>query len=426
VKQILAGALAVFLAAASPAVPAQRKAADPVEHMTRLYENCRFFELRDALAQIRDNPSIDMEFFRGAVDQVFNRLDSAASRLRSYLDAAEKGPPRMLTKEAWVLLADAFRRLGRYREAAGARREILGRFGPILDEQQRANCENQARLWSALAGVPPQEAEIEKDVTIRMTNRHFPVLVKGRKFFVGYDTGSNLSILYKSVADELDVAIYGPAVKIQTTTGQLIDGRTAVVPAMQLGSIVVRNAIFIVLPDEFFPSAKALFGIDRLGLLGAPVLEAFREITETRDGELIIPAKPRPRPVENMCFSGFLPIVEVLHRGGRLSLCLDTGSSSTFLYPPFFRRYRGEITSRSRLREVTMGGIGSSQTVPAYVLGEFAFWVGAKDIALRRVVVHTRETHTDSRYFDGTLGIDILAQSSRMTLNFESMSFVLE
>jgi len=45
---------------------------------------------------------------------------------------------------------------------------------------------------------------------------------------------------------------------------------------------------------------------------------------------------------------------------------------------------------------------------------------------LRKIAVHTEVTHADTRYFHGTLGLDILAQCSRMTLNFESMSFILE
>jgi len=426
VKKIPAVALILVLAAAASAGLGQRKGADPLERLARLYEDSRYFELRDAVAQMEDHSSLEMEFFRGAVDEVFNLLDSAVSRLQNYVHSAEKGPARMMTKEAWVLLADAFRRSGRYREAAEARREILDRFGSVLGKEEKDNCENQVGLWSALADIPPQEVEVGEDMTIRMTNRQFPVRVKGRTFFVGHDTGSNLSILYKSIADELDVAIYGPAIKIQTGTGQWIDGRTGVVPEMRLGSIIIRNAVFLVLPDEFFPSAAARFGVDRRGLLGAPVLEGFKEITETKDGDLIIPASPRPRFEQNMCFSGFMPVVQVLFRGARLSLCLDTGSSATYLYPPFFRRYRGEIVSRSKPRKSTMGGVGSSVTVPIHVLDEFGFRAGGKDLSLRKIAVHTEVTHTDTRYFHGTLGLDILAQCSRMTLNFESMSFILE
>ncbi len=425
-KRILAAALALFLAAAALAGPGRSRAQDPIEPLVRLYRDCRYFELRDAVAKLENDTSVEMEFFRGAVDEIFNRLDSAVSRLRSYLRSTEKGPARMMAKEAWVLLADAFRRSGRYREAGEARREILDRFGPVLGQEEKTNCENQVGLWSALADIPPQAVEVGEDTTIRMTNRQFPVRVKDRTFFVGYDTGANLSVLYKSIADELGVVIYGPAIKIQSGTGQWVDGLTGVVPEMRLGSIIIRNAVFLVLPDEFFPSAVARFGVDRRGLLGAPILEGFKEITVTKAGDLIIPASPRPRPEQNMCFSGFMPVVEVLFRGARLSLSLDTGSTATHLYPPFFRRYRGEIASRSKLRKSTVGGVGSSVTVPIHVLDEFGFRAGGKDLSLRKIAVHTEVTHTDTRYFFGTLGLDILTQCSRMTLNFESMSFILE
>ena len=402
------------------------RAADPLERLAKLYEDSRYFELRDALALMKDHPSPDMEFFRGAVDDVFNRLDSAVSRLRSFLRSNETSPARMLTKEAWSLLADAFCRLGRYRETAAAHQEILSRFGPILDKEERANCESQVRLWSSLADVPPQKVEIAEDTTIRMTKRHFPVRVKDRTFLVGYDTGSNLSVLFKSMADELGVPIYGPAIKVQTGTGKSIYGRVGVVPEMRLGSILIKNALFLVLPDELFSAEAARFGVDRRGLLGMPVLEALKEITETRDGDLIIPASPRPRTEQNICLSGFMPIVEIRFRSARLSLCLDTGSSVTYMYPPFLRRYFGEIKSRSSVRKSTLGGVGNSRAVAVHVLDEFDFRVGGKDLALRKVSVHAQITHIDTRYFHGTLGIDILGQCARMTLNFESMSFILE
>lgn len=425
-KKILAAALAVVFAAAASTGRGQRKVTDPLERLARLYEDSRYFELRDAVALIKDHPSPDMEFFRGAVDEGFNRLDSAVSRLQNFLRSTEMSPARMLNKEAWALLADAFRRSGRYREAAEARREILIRFGPVLDREERANCESQVALWSALADVPPQKVEGGKDMTIRMTKRHFPVRVKDRSFFVGYDTGSNLSILYKSIAHELNVAIFGPPIKVQTGTGIPIDGRIGVVPEMSLGSILIKNAVFLVLPDELFPSEASRFGVDRRGLLGMPVLEALKEITETRDGDLIIPASPRPRLEQNMCFFGFMPIVEVRFRSASLSLCLDTGSSATYLYPPFLRRYFGEINSRSIVRKSTLSGVGNSRAVAVHVLDEFAFRAGGKDLALSKVSVHAQVTHADTRHFHGTLGLDILGQCSRMTLNFESMSFILE
>jgi hypothetical protein len=409
-----------------PLFPARRAARDPLGRLARLYEECRYFELRDGLSDLEADPAPDLEFFRGAVDQVFNRLEPAVRRLKGYLDAGRSGPPCMLMKEAWVLLADAYRRLGRYREAADACRQALRRFGRLLPGDERDGLLSQADLWSALADIPPQRVEVARDATVRMTKRRFPVRVADRTVLFGYDTGSNMSILFKSVADELGLALYGPPVKVQTGSGDSVDGRIGVVPELGWESIRIENAIFLVLPDDLFPAEPDRAVGGRKGLLGMPVLEALGEITETRAGDLIVTARPRPRRVQNMCFSGFMPVVEVAHRGARLRLCLDTGATATLLYPPYYRRFRGEINVRSSLRQTLLLAIGDPRTVAVRVLDEFAFRAGGMDFALRRVMVQTQETHVHSLRFHGTIGVDLIPLCSRMTMDFASMSFIAE
>lgn len=417
--------LVIGLAASAPAPRPRDGRQRDLQRLVRLYEDGRYFELRDALGPFKDTRSPELEFFRGAVDQVFNRLAAAVPRLKGFL-ASETGPVRMLDKEAGVLLADAYRKLGRYREAAAALHDVRTRFGPVLDDGERANYLDQEDLWSALSNVPPQSVEIAADAAIRMTGRHIPVRIGDRDLFVSYDTGADLSVLCKSIADEVGVPIYGSEVKVRTVSGESVKGRIGVVPELRLGPLVVRNAVFFVLPDAVFPPVKVRPGADRRGLLGAPILVGLGEFTETEDGRLIVPAEPKRRPVENMFLSGFLPVVEAVHRRARLSLCLDTGAATTVLFPPFYKRYRGEIDSRSSLRGITLGGLGSSRTVPVRVLDEFAFRTGGLALALRKVMVQTRETLPLTRIFHGTLGVDILPQCQRMTLNFVSMSFILE
>jgi hypothetical protein len=423
VRRLLA-AILVTGSAFCASAPRSRPAAD-LQHLARLYEDGRCFELRDALVRFKDARSPDLEFFRGAVDQVFNRLGAAVPRLRRYL-AAGTGRPGRLGRDAGLLLADAYWKLGRYDDAAGALRDVLARWGPLLDDGERAGVLAQQALCAALSGVPPQSFEQARDAVLRMTKRTIPVRAGGRDIFLGYDTGADLSVLVRSAADELGLPVYGPAIEIRTVTGRSIGGRIAVVPELRLGPVVVRNAVFVILPDELLPPVKVSPGVLRRGLLGAPLLLGLREFTETKEGDLVIPAAPRRRSVENMFLSGSMPVVEAFHRRARLGLCLDTGAAATVLFPPFYRRYRGEIDSRSSLRQITLGGIGSTRTVPARIIDEFAFRTGGLALALPKVMVQTLVTLPHTRYFHGTLGIDLLTSCRRMTLNFDSMSFILE
>jgi hypothetical protein len=419
-------ALVVIFGAGAAVLPDRATVADPLDRLARLYQDCRYFELRDALAETKGNPAPALDFFRGATANAFNRLDESIALLRRYLDGDSSRSVEPLAQEAWLLLADSYRRSGQYRKSAEAQRAILDRYGTALEASDKENCENQETVWSALGEVPPPTVEISGDSVIRMENRHFPVRVKDRIYYFAHDTGSSLSVLYRSAAEELGLALSGQGIKFQSAAGKWIEAPMAVVPEMRLGEVVIRNALFLVVPDGFFPAWRVRAGVERRGLIGAPILAALKEFTETRDGVLLIPASPQPRPVQNMCFFGFMPIVELIHRGARLSFCLDTGSAETFLYPSFFRRYRGEIESRSQPRPFLVGGVGDEAAVKIRVLDEFAFKAGGLDAAFRRVAVHTQVTHLNTGLFFGTLGLDLLTQCRRMTLNFESMSFVLE
>jgi len=402
-------------------------ASRPYSHLERLYKDHRYFELRDAVESMGDLTAPEMEFFRGAVDEVFNRLDSAVVHLQNYLQGgAAAGIDLPLVQEAYTLLRDAYGRAGQYRKTAEIRRLVLERYGTGLDTGKKSNRVSQSVIWSALSDVPLQTVEVLGDSDIAMENRDFPVRIMDRIFYFAHDTGACLSVLCQSAAEELGLALLGQGIRIQSSTGKLVDARLAVVPEIRLGEAVIRNAVFLVLADASFHLQKVRGGVERSGLIGAPVLAALKEITETRDGRLIIPASPQPRPVQNMCFFGTKPIIEVIHRGERLLFFVDTGASTTHLYPAFFRLYRGEIQSRTKPVPVSMFGVGDERTVSMHILDEFAFQAGGRDLALRKVMVHTQVTHSITNIFHGRIGMDVLAHFSRMTFNFESMSFVLE
>ena len=422
------GRAALFFAAlAAAALPVfSEKSPDPSARVSSLYAEGRYFELRDALSALTDDSSAETEFYRGAVDQIFNRLDSAALRLERYLRNTEGRAVPRRDKEARFLLADAYYRLGRYADSAEAYRRILARYGPTFSAAEKAGCENQAGFVATLAGFPAPSVSVDDDTIIGMTDRHFPVQVGGRIFYFEYDTGSSVSIMCWSAAATLSIPMQGPPIRIQTGTGEGVDGRIGIVSEMRMGAVVIRNAAFLILPDDAFLPMKLRPGDRPGGLLGMPILAALKEFTETRDGDLIIPARPRPRTGQNMGFSGFRPFVEILYRGERLSFCLDTGADKTALYPPFFRIYQAWIKHRTTPRKSLVNAVGGSRAVPVYMLDEFAFASGGKGLALRRVAVQTKATHAGSLVFHGNLGLDILRQCSRITFNFESMSFIPE
>lgn len=417
---------AAFAAAAPPPPGAAGEIPTAPDPLASLYAERRYFELREALDDPKAGAAAEVEFYRGAVDQVFNRLEDSIARLEQYLRDTDAGADPLKREEACYLLAESFTRRGCYQKAAETYRQILQRFGPVLSPEEKAICENQEQFVAALAGFPPMSVRIDDDTTIGMIDRRFPVLVNDRTVFFKYDTGSSVSILCWSAAAVLDVSIQGPPVRIQTGTGEWIDGRIGVIPEMRMGSVFIRNAVFVILPDEALLPMKLRPGEIRGGLLGLPVLAAFREFTETRDGDLIIPARPGPRAGGNTGFYGFRLFVEIVHRGDRLALFLDSGADSTVLHPPFYRRFRGLINNSAPPAKARLEAVGGARTVPVRLLDEFAFDLGGKNLALRRVAVQMNAAHAGSRHFYGNLGLDVFRECKRITFNFESMSVSAE
>jgi len=294
-KRIFIAALSLFFAAGGPPVSGRQENADPVEGLLRLYKGHRYFELHETLGGLKNPDGAELAFFRAVDASTGNRLGEAIDGFMAYLRGKPTDPSKRLAKEAWSSLADSYRRAGQYREAGETYRLLLERFGGDLEASERTNYESQSVLWSALADVSPQEVRILKESDIPMEKRSFPVRIGNKDIFVWHDTGSTLSVLYESAAKDLGCPLRSSGMKIQSAGGQWIESRVTVVPELRLGNAVVRNALFLVLPDSFFPVRSVRPGVERRGLIGAPILIALKEFIETKDGRLLIPAAPRPR-----------------------------------------------------------------------------------------------------------------------------------
>jgi len=400
----------------------QALAQNPDGELRRLYAEKRYFELRDRLEELGDDNSPELDFFRGAVDNIFNRLPSSITWLLSYLEKTGGSQPAAWIKECYILLADSYRKSFHYARAAEINERILVLFRNELDDQEKADHENEFRLWAALKDVPAQVAEFSGETNVRMDDSHVPMTINGHDIALTYDTGADLSVLIASLAREFELDLSEVPVKVGTITGEKIDARIGVASELKIGNMTVRNALFLVMKDEHFYIPEIKRQIQ--GVLGYPVLAAMREVTFTREGELNIPTAPRTQGVQNLAMSGFKPLIEGRYKGKRLTFILDTGANRSDLWPPFLTVFADEIKGRSELRTERFRGAGSQREIEAYSLRDLVLHISGREFTFRRIPVFTEYTTDDSRTFYGNLGQDLVRQFRSMTINFESMSVV--
>jgi predicted aspartyl protease len=395
--------------------------------LKELYDHKRYFELRDALKTYRRNQSEELLFYRGVVSNKFNRLDSSVNYLQSYIKLAGRGTNRSLLKDSYEILADNYLKTYQYRKAAAAYKMLLTNFRGELDKAE--DYENSLRLWGALNDVPPQTVEFRGTSKFQSFKDQaeltgITVEINGQTMSLDFDTGANLSIITKTYAGKLGLKLIAASIDVGGITGEKTKASLGVAREVKIGNVIARNVVFLVFEDRALYISPISFQLK--GLIGFPVIAAFREITLARNGEIIIPAKPGKGGAQNMCIDDLNPIIEGQFQGKKLNFLLDTGANKSDLYPLFYKAYEKEIKANYPLSYTSRAGIGGAKEIPAYRAKNLTLTFSGKKAIFPEIKVLTEYTDADSHYFYGNLGQDLVRQFERMTLNFESMSIVFE
>lgn len=414
-----------FVAAAliAPAAPLSLAAQAPdAARLAELYEKRDCFTLREALAARPRDRAPETAFYRAFVAGAFNRPDESVAEARRFLawEGSRAHPARRA--EAEQILADNLVRAYRYAEAADAYTTLA----PLLaDSARRADAANAARVFDAFRGTAPQTVRFDGELRVRTSRDKaglvtVPVSAGDSTIRFVFDTGAGLSTVTESTARAFGMRMIDRTVSVGTSSGRNTPARLAVAPELKLGSAILRDAVFLVMPDSALAFPQIDYAIH--GIVGFPVITALGAVTLTREGDLV--ADPRPAAAEgepSLCLLGLEPLVRVKVGPDALHFGLDTGAQGTSLFPPFHARYRTDVEARGTAQAVSVGGAGGSRQVSAYLYGPVALEVGGKTATLERVTVLREQTHERTRFAYGDIGQSFIRQFEAMTLDFRNM-----
>jgi hypothetical protein len=393
-----------------------------------LYRNKQIFDLRDELAKQNKSESAELKFYRGAVANKFNQLQKSISLLESYVKNASSGDAHL--RDAHELLADSYLKLYQYRRASEHYKILLDKFKGDLDAEKLKDIENSYKLWSALGDVPQQTVSFAAETRLRATRdkarlMNVPVEINNQTINFVFDTGANLSTVTQTTAQKLGLKIIEADISVGSSTDKKVNSKLGVAPLMKIGQVTLRNVVFLVFEDKALSFPQINYQIN--GIVGFPVIEAFREVTLTKSDDVLIPAKPGViRLEQNMFLDELNPVLQAVYNNRKMSFTFDTGAQTTSFYPAFYKSEEAEIKKTAKQKNVKMGGAGGSKDVLAYVLENPVLMVLGKPATLKNIEVLTDPINDDSRYFHGNLGQDLIRQFEKMTLNFDSMSIVFE
>lgn len=391
--------------------------------LKQLYDARSFFQLRETIEGKDAGGAADFLFYKGAVENKFNRLNESINDLKAY--TASGSANNDLKYEAFSLIADAYRKLGDYKGAADTYRSTLASLSSSISGRERRDLENATAMWDAFKNVPPQT--VEKDGITHLENRsrsgiEVQVSIGSTKLPLQFDTGANVSVMSESLGSKVGIKLLDATARVGSITGRSITAKLGYVPELKIGNVTVRNPIFLVLKDADLTPAPD-FHID--GLIGYPIISALGEISVTRLGLLTIPSSPSDFPSQNLCIDNLTPLVDATCKGKRVTFSFDTGANTTNLYPPFIRAFSNEIASSSEKVVEVVNGIGSRREIPSYLLHGFSLTVAGKEVSLEGMRALTQFTLPSSRSLYGNLGFDVLNQFPKVTISFARMAVAL-
>jgi predicted aspartyl protease len=282
-----------------------------------------------------------------------------------------------------------------------------------IDRSDKASIE----LWAeAFKNLPPKTFTFRSSVVrlgMAMSGVGtplVPVTVSGREYNFWLDTGSSLTMLSSDVARDLNILpLVADTLEIVTSTGR-VKANPAVVPELQIGQLVVKNAPAMIVAETMMQMREprplervAPVKID--GIIGFDIIRQLDLEMDYAESAIRVrnPATSRRDPDRNMFWVG-LPVVKLMSADGiPLHFGLDTGAQVTFVTETLLDKLQ---ISAARVESRRVGGLGGEISLRAPVLPDLRVMVRNFPLLFRGAVVRA-PVYQVLASLDGVLGGDV-------------------
>jgi hypothetical protein len=392
-------------------------------HLMALLNEREYFRLESSLNSNKDQISEEQRlFFRSYLNNAFNRNEEAVKTIDTIL--TRLNPADSIRADLFILQSDCFFKTFQYAKDVRICHLLLDHFAQYADSNEISEMKNHLVLCEALKNIPPQETRLADNTTIQWTRdkiglMEIPVKRQGNMYSAIFDTRANISCITKTFADKLKLKILDASFEESSgITGIRFKADIAVADSIYLGDILVRNAVFEVLPDTILYIAPLKLSLDLI--IGYPVIAQWGEVHINQDGRMIIPGQQTKNTLHNLALNKLDPVLFLKTGNDTLCFHFDFGATSTKLYASYYDRYRSGIEAEGRKKVIETGGAGGIQRKDIYRIPSFEIYLGNNKIVLDSVDVLKEKIYPDEKFY-GNLGQDFISKFSEIILNFDYM-----
>ena len=385
-----------------------------------------FFRLRDQLNISRN--LIDNKqrlYFQSYADNAFNRNEESIKNIDSFFSTYSLEVPDSIKASLYILESDCYFKLFQYAKALQSSRNALKLYRDTLDKEKIADIKNGQLKLEALQSTAPQWTSIPDSTVIHWKKDklgliEIPVKCHGRSYDCIFDTKANISSITQTYAARLGLKILPVSYDEGSgITGIKFKTGLGIADSLYLGNILIRNAVFQVMPDSILYIGPIHFSLNII--IGFPVIEQLREIDIFQNGKMVIPLNPSNGEMHNLALDGLDPVIFLRTDTDTLCFHLDLGADNTVLYSNYFERYKPTVRKLGHTKTAQFGGAGGIQTKQVYALPSFNLYLGNYKTTIDSVDVFTLPIFPSEKYY-GNIGRDFTNKFNEFILNFKYMS----
>jgi hypothetical protein len=373
-----------------------------------LYESHQFFELREAV-----NKGGAPVFYQAIVACAFNDVRQCEEKLQSVIKSA---PNSTDARQARTTLAAVAFRSGRFRDA-------LSQVDAMLKVNPEDAVKDAHPLVAALARLPNQSVTKRKPSKAPLhawgEDLAIPFTINGRPATYAFDTGNFAVTVSLSEAKRLGLRVY------QTDANVKVNGvsvQVAIADRFAVGNFRFKGVAFIVFPDDQEPFKD--MPEEERGIVGLPTLLAFRNFSWGSDGIFEFGSRNLHSVSEpNVAFNEQFVMAQVELRKTKMTFGLDTGSETSSLNPRFAETFADLAKPYGKKDSKKSDEIGSKRKIDSISLPEVELRIGGFPTVLRPAHILLDGSTGGCSY--GNLGMDLMKQSRRTTIDFESMTLAM-
>jgi predicted aspartyl protease len=383
-----------------------------------------FFVFRDKVKYYTNSENLWQEIFLQAIENnIFGKFNGSNDKIKFLLENYLFLLPDSILTDIYEIKASNHINLFEYKDAYETALLLNSNYSDYLGTEEKEKAENELIIWNALQNVPPQK--ITKNGNIKLSlNKDYaglwniPVKIKNNNYDFIFDTGANFCVIIESLARKLGFEIIENAkFKVGTATDKKVESKIGISSPIKFGDVIAENVIFIIIPDN-----ELNFGVYKIdGIIGNPILRAFGEVVINNGNELLIPEQAENSDLKNLAFDGFTPVIQMVHNYDSLNFIFDSGGQTTYLYRPYFLKYKNEIVSKYKFVKIKIGGAGGSKKVNGYLIDKIILKSGNAYSNLEDVNLITDIIWEKEDFFYGNLGQDYFRQFSKIIINYTDM-----